>query len=218
MKKYGIIKKVIPKAVADFANAYVLLKRKVYKTYLQHRYINPYSSEAGTFLDSQVPHTYALYGDPAMDTLLQGLQPLMEKQAGEALTCTYSYARIYKPGDILARHKDRFSCEISCTLNLGGDPWPIFIDPTGESSVEKVISLTEIITKPNPNKGVRINLNPGDLLFYHGCDLEHWREPFQGDYCSQVFLHYNRASTIHGKENLYDARPHLGLPQWFQRK
>jgi hypothetical protein len=31
----------------------------------------------------------------------------------------------------LRRHKDRPSCEISTTLNLGGDPWPIFIDGTG---------------------------------------------------------------------------------------
>jgi hypothetical protein len=27
------------------------------------------------------------------------------------------------------RHKDRFSCEISTTLNLGGDPWPIYLSP-----------------------------------------------------------------------------------------
>ena len=34
-----------------------------------------------------------------------------------------------KPGDVLHRHKDRFSCEISTTLNLGGDPWPIHLEP-----------------------------------------------------------------------------------------
>jgi hypothetical protein len=44
------------------------------------------------------------------------------------LNPTYAYARIYKKGDILHRHKDRFSCEISTTLNLGGDDWPIFIE------------------------------------------------------------------------------------------
>jgi|TARA_R110001592_G_scaffold128302_1_gene340391 hypothetical protein len=218
MKKYGVLKKAITKDVADFSNAYLLLKRKVYQTFLEKRFINPYSSEVGTFLDTQVPNTYSLYGDAAMDTLLQGLQPLMEKQAGEALSCTYSYARIYKPGDILVRHKDRFSCEISCTLNLGGEPWPIFIDPTGESSVEKIISAHEVVTKPNASKGIKISLKPGDLLFYRGCDLEHWREPFSGSYCSQVFLHYNRASTVEGKKNIYDQRSHLGLPAWFKEK
>ena len=40
-----------------------------------------------------------------------------------------------KNGDILKRHKDRPSCEISTTINLGGDPWPIFIDDTGSNNV-----------------------------------------------------------------------------------
>ena len=80
-------------------------------------------------------------------------------------------ARIYKKGDILARHKDRFSCEISTTLNLGGDPWPIFVDPTGK----------------NGQAGIKVELDPGDMLIYSGCDLEHWREEFKGKDCGQVF-------------------------------
>ena len=32
-----------------------------------------------------------------------------------------------KRGDVLHRHKDRFSCEISTTMNLGGDDWPIYL-------------------------------------------------------------------------------------------
>ena len=44
----------------------------------------------------------------------------------------YTYARIYKKGDELKRHKDRFSCEISTTMNLGGDDWPIYLEPSGE--------------------------------------------------------------------------------------
>ena len=55
----------------------------------------------------------------------------MEKHTGLKLSETYSYARIYKKGDVLHRHKDRYSCEIS-TLNLGGDDWPIYLDPTGK--------------------------------------------------------------------------------------
>lgn len=29
------------------------------------------------------------------------------------------------------------------------------------------------------------------MLAYSGCDLEHWRDAFQGQDCCQVFLHYN---------------------------
>jgi len=188
MKPYGVIKNALSLEIADFANAYLLLKRQVLQTFFKDRYINPFSQESGTFNDEQIPNTYAIYGDVAMDTLLEGLKPIMEKRAREPLSCTYSYARIYKKGDVLVRHKDRFSCEISCTMTLGGDPWPIFIDPTGKSNIEKIISAREIITKPNPSKGVKITLKPGDLFFYHGCELEHWREPFEGEYCSQVFF------------------------------
>ena len=64
----------------------------------------------------------------------------MEDETGLKLNETYSYARIYKKGDILARHKDRYSCEISTTLNLGGDTWPIFLEPSGEEGKDGVKS------------------------------------------------------------------------------
>jgi hypothetical protein len=60
---------------------------------------------------------------------------LFENITNLKLNPNYSYARIYKNGDVLRRHKDRFSCEISTTINLGGDDWPIYLDPTGEDSV-----------------------------------------------------------------------------------
>ena len=57
-----------------------------------------------------------------------------------------------------------------------------------------VIDEFKEIHKPGAPKGVRVNLKVGDMLIYSGCDLEHWREPFQGKVCSQVFLHYNHAN------------------------
>ena len=62
-----------------------------------------------------------------METLLLKCQPGMEKATGLKLYPAYTYARIYKKGDELKRHKDRFSCEISTTMNLGGDDWPIYL-------------------------------------------------------------------------------------------
>ena len=53
----------------------------------------------------------------------------------------------------------------------------------------------------------------GDMLIYSGCELEHWREPFQGNVCSQVFLHYNHANGPFAKTNLFDKRPLLGIPK-----
>ena len=120
----------------------------------------------------------------------------------------YSYTRLYRKGNIFRRHKDRPSCEISTTLNLGGDNWPIFIDPTGS---DNVIDEYKNIHKPGAPKGIEVNLKPGDMLIYSGCELEHWREPFEGQLCGQVFLHYNHADGQFAKSNLYDKRPMLGI-------
>ena len=67
----------------------------------------------------------------------------------------------------------------------------IFIDPTGS---DNVIDEYKNIHKPNAPKGERVDLEIGDMLIYEGCKLEHWREPFEGDNCGQVFLHYNNVN------------------------
>ena len=134
----------------------------------------------------------------------------MKKETGLDLIPTYTYARAYKKGDCLHRHKDRPSCEISTTVNLGGDPWPIFIDGTG---ADNVIDERKNIVKPNAPAGTRVDLEVGDMLIYRGCELEHWREPFEGDGCGQVFLHYNDINGPYGTQSLFDGRPKLGIPK-----
>ena len=135
------------------------------------------------------------------------------KATGLKLYPAYTYARIYKKGDELKRHKDRFSCEISTTMNLGGDDWPIYLEPN--SKLGGVIEGFGYVSKNT--KGVRVDLKPGDMLVYRGCELEHWREKFKGKECVQVFLHYNNRKTPGAKDNMFDKRPHLGLPSWFKR-
>jgi len=208
-KKYKIIKKAITKELALFIYNYFLMKRQVAKTLFNTKYISPFEDMFGVWDDNQVPNTYAHYADIVMETLLLRLQPLMEKETGLKLNPNYSFARIYKKGDILKRHKDRFSCEISTTLNIGGDPWPIYLDPTGS---DNVINEAENLIKSNAPKGIKVDLKPGDMLIYKGNLLEHWREPFKGEDCVQVFLHYNNVNTPGSNENIFDRRPHLGLP------
>ena len=191
---YLVIKEIIPKDLAIFLNEYFLLKRKVARTLLKTNYISAYEECWGIWSDQQVPGTYSHYADIAMETLLLKVKPIMEKETGLELVPTYSYARIYKKGDVLEKHRDRPSCEISTTLNLGGDDWPIFIE-----------------------SGHRVDLKPGDMLIYRGCILEHWREAFEGDSCTQVFLHYNNKATF-GLENEFDTRDHLGLPAVYKIK
>ena len=198
-KKYQIIKNAISYELANFAFNYQLLRRQA----VTYMYDGNYTSENlhyGTFKDQQVTGVYAEYSDMVMETLLVKVLPILEKETDLKLMPTYSYMRVYEKGSILKKHKDRYSCEVSMTMNLGGDPWPIYLEPSGETDKE----------------GVKIDLEPGDALIYRGCEVEHWREAFEGENCGQVFLHYNDASGENAEENRYDTRPFLGLPSWFK--
>lgn len=185
--KYVIIKKAISKEIASLCYEYFLLKREVSKTTQ-----NPM---LGTWQDPQAPNTYSMYGDILMDVLLKKIKTKIEKITKLKLVETYSYARIYKNKDVLHKHIDRESCEISSTLNLGGDHWPIYLET---------------------NKKIKVNLLPGDMLIYRGCELAHWRETFKGKNCGQVFFHYNDLNSKKIKPNMYDGRIHLGLPHDYQ--
>jgi hypothetical protein len=210
-KKYLVIKKAISRDMANFIYGYFMIKRRVAKKFLDDRYISPFEEGWGTWTDQQIPNTYSHYADLVMETLLEKVRPRMEKETHLKLIPTYSYARIYKKGDVLKRHKDRFSCEISTTMFLGGDPWDIYLEPNKNVSP----SLDPYV--PTTNKGIKISLKPGDMLIYSGCELEHWREAFQGQNCAQVFLHYNKVGSPEAEQNKFDKRPFLGLPSWFKK-
>jgi hypothetical protein len=142
--------------------------------------------------DSQIPNTPNAYADPFMETLLEKVRPRLEMAIGLKLFPTYSYFRVYQKGDLLKKHKDRPSCEISVTLTLGSDgsaEWPIYVEKSKGFSA--------------------IKLNAGDALVYRGYEVAHWREPYEGEHQVQVFLHYvdqNGPFT----EWRFDKRPHLG--------
>ncbi len=211
---YLVIKEAIDPKIANFLYNYFSMKKQVARTLFDTRYISPFTTEFGVWNDEQVPNTYSHYADIAMETLLLAVQPKMEKATGIKLNPTYSYARIYKKGDILKRHKDRFSCEISTTMNLGGDDWPIYLENTKNVGIPD----NKKYTAQSENKGKKITLKPGDMLVYKGMILEHWREVFLGENCAQVFLHYNDVDSKVGEadKNIFDNRPHLGLPNWYK--
>jgi alkylated DNA repair dioxygenase AlkB len=214
--KYTVIKQAISKDLAAFVANYFLMQKQVYDTCRQARYFSPFENIIGFYEDpkeGQIPNTYSQYSNIAMETLMLKCQPEMEKATGLKLDPNYSYARIYKKGDELKRHKDRFSCEISTTMNLGGDDWPIYLSPNKNVGIPDWKKITAV----SDAKGIKIDLKPGDMLVYRGMELEHWRKKFKGKQCIQVFLHYNNRKTPGAKDNMFDKRPHLGLPSWFKR-
>ena len=209
-KKYQIIRGALSKELANFIFNYMMLQRDAVDFMTKNNKVNPFNPFIGTRADKQIPGAYSKYGDWVMETLLQYMRPIMKAKTGMDLVPTYSYTRLYEKGNILHRHKDRPSCEISTTLHLGGDEWPIYMDPTGADNILSGSETTTIV-KPGAPKGTHIDLKVGDMLIYSGCELEHWREPFEGTVCSQVFLHYNHANGPYAKTNLFDKRPLLGV-------
>jgi hypothetical protein len=123
--------------------------------------------------DAQVPQTPSAGGDFIMDGVLADLAPRVEQATGLELFPTYSYFRVYKRGDVLARHTDRPACEISLSVSLGlvaDRAWPLSIEgPFGAADVA---------------------LNPGDALLYRGIECPHGRDAFDGESAAQLFLHY----------------------------
>ena len=135
--------------------------------HLKRRETEGLSSEG----DSQAPLSSTFYSDYILSGVQNSLLKTIELKTGIELFKTYNYARIYKKGSILKIHKDRAACEISLTMDLGGDPWSIWVFDRDE----------------NP---IKIDLTPGDALIYRGCEINHWRSKFNGDEHRQVFIHY----------------------------
>jgi len=108
------------------------------------------------------------YADPLTESLMLNKLKILEKETKLELLPTYSYWRMYTKFAHLQNHLDREACEISVTVSIASDntSWPIFID------------------------GNKIELEHGSAAIYLGCELEHWRETFTGDWYAQAFLHY----------------------------
>jgi hypothetical protein len=128
--------------------------------------------------DSQAPNSACMYDFMPFVRLLVEKVPEVTALLGEKVLPTYTYARLYKHGSVLDRHRDRPACEISFTLNLGKDvDWPIWFQrPDGtETSIE---------------------LNSGDAVLYLGCQADHWRTKFEGQEYTQLFMHYVRSHGV----------------------
>ena len=218
---YAIVRGVLHPQLAKHLSTYLILQRQVKITADEHKFIPPKDDVYGTWSDPQIKHanTWCKYGDISMDSLFDIVTPVMNAVTGLDLVPTYSYSRIYAKGAELLRHKDRFSCEISTTINLGGPQWPIYLEPdTSKGHFEKDEKGVQRKYTSEFTKGIEVNLEPGDIMIYRGNMVEHWREPLESDDAVQCFLHYNDSKTKDAALNAADTRRHLGLPGWFRGK
>lgn len=160
----------------------------------------------GMFGDGQINDTtYSCYGDILFDTLLKLSLNKMIEYTGLNLSPNYSYWRFYQKHDVLKRHMDRDSCEISTTLCLGFDISDVDNDKYPNYNWAMWV-------KNDDGTEIPIQLSPGDMIIYRGCEIEHWRDKFLGKNQAQVFMHYNDINTTRDHK-IYDGRPMLGLPK-----
>lgn len=140
--------------------------------------------------DDQCPSSFSIYGDPKFEMVLQDLADKLSATLGKKVLPTYCYARLYQKGEILHKHKDRPSCEISITVTLDHDKssiiWPIKMGEEKNIFIEK-----------------------GDGVIYKGCEIEHWREPYKGEWQTQAFFHFVDAEGQY-REYAFDKRQSLG--------
>lgn len=178
---FFIVKGFLDKKLCDFSKIYFKIKQDT----LDYD------------IDVQCPESKSFYGDIFCETILltsvQKLSELSEIQ----LIPTYSYTRVYAKGDELKIHKDREECQFSATLCLGR--------PSDEEISPIYFSHNEDGSDP-----VELFLEEGDLCFYRGNDMYHWRQPFEQKWYLQTFLHYVDASGQYANR-LFDGRRTLGI-------
>lgn len=157
----------------------------------QHRDNKKSASYQG--VDDQVDKADSFYFnqthyDEIINTFHQRAQVELERVTGKKLIPTYIYARIYKKGSELTRHKDREETEYSLTVNLNSSskqPWSIYF-------------------KEDDKEEVACNLNSGDAIVYKGMELEHWRNPLSKRWHAQMFLHYVDANGKYAEKALIE--------------
>jgi len=182
---YVIVKNVITKDMCKIFTQYALFDS-----------LNNFAN------DPLLPGTHSKEYDNLMESLLLFCKPKIEEYSGKKLIPTYSYYRIYKPGDSLIDHVDRPSCEISVSITLG---YKYFCDkPDYKWYLHGFVN----------GKKIYFSCEPGDAVIYKGTILKHGRDSFDVDeksYQVQVFLHYVNEKNPYFREYKYDKRSSIGI-------
>ena len=188
--------------------------RKQY--YREEHIIGSNFDDKGGGLDTWVSRgmPFPNYGE----TILMMYQKKIEELFGYRLQPTYSYGRTYDRHSRLLSHTDRPSCEFSATFPISYDtddstPWTIWVrndmNYCGMDN-EESWDLTMGAPFEERESCVPVKLEPGDALFYQGCNVVHFRERLAGNSARQIFIHYLHADGPMYKEYpilAYDGRP-----------
>lgn len=184
--KYVIIRNVLSEELLSIMEKYYSIKFLIQKDF-----DFDFASVVNDDWDSVQPFSIRSYADAMTESLLLFLLPkVREVSEIETLEPSYSFCRFYEKGQWLEQHSDRPSCQYSVTLpvmSFDKTPWIIYMG------------------------GSEIDLSLGDMVIYKGCEAEHWRKPFEGNYQTQAHLHYVNSADPAYAPYVNDGRSSLGM-------
>ena len=148
-----------------------------------------------TYIDSIPNKIY--YSSPFGETLLAYFTKIYSEISGKNLVPSYSFFRKYFQGNDLKKHIDRPSCQYSATIQINSsvdESWDFFIT---DKQNQKVECKTKV----------------GDIIFYKGEEVEHWRETLKYEHSSHFFLHWVDKDNPNYKPYHFDGRKSLSSPK-----
>jgi hypothetical protein len=177
--RYLFVKRLLPASMLEYLKIYyaVLLDNELFVR------------------DTQCPSSLSLGGDPGLDAVLEWIRPEIGRLVGFELAPTYSYTRRYAKGELLKRHKDRESCEVSVTVSI---------------KVPKQAAPSVVYLRPPNARATKVAMREGDGCIYAGAEIEHWRDRFRVDGYIQLFFHFISKSGRYYPDYLFDGRKFLG--------
>ena len=146
-------------------------------------------------IQTKTNYSQSQYSSIIGENLLIFFTKIYSQISGKNLIPTYSFFRKYYQTNLLERHTDRPSCQYSATIQLDSskdESWPIFI-------------------QDKFNQEVKCETKVGDIIFYKGEEVEHWREELQYEYSSHLFLHGVDGDNPNYQPYGFDGRERLGI-------
>ena len=201
---YFVAREFFDKTTINLLSTYFDIKYRIIK------HGDTLGSEYSTMDRGDVTNSYVFYADHLTESVLFNNGQKMSKLLGLHLTPTYTFARIYEKGQPLLPHTDRPSCEISATCPIftsDDKPSTIYVSNFVATEQGRRFSTDEIMAAGDYTK---VDLYPGDVMFYKGCERYHWRLPLESDYLVQFFMHTVRVDGEYSEYTL-DKRPYLGF-------
>ena len=155
-----------------------------------------FESEGGNgVVKTNNQYSKALYSPSLGENLLIHLTNTYSQISRKNLIPTYSYYRKYHQTNLLKKHTDRPSCQYSATIQIDSSEdisWPIWV-------------------KDKKGNDIKCNTKVGDIIFYKGEEVEHWRDELEYEYSSHIFLHWVDGNNPNYKEFWFDGRERLGV-------